>query len=82
MDFPNLLTLPPEHVQLVLQGYVAGLLDEKAAITELLKEMQEATDDLVEKSLYEKIFEEFRSLTEDEAVISTDSGIEFELDNE
>jgi hypothetical protein len=58
MEFPNLAALPEDQVQLVLQGYVAGMMDEKESIIALLKDMQADTQDLVEKAVYESIFEQ------------------------
>ena len=50
MEFPNLLELPEEQVQLVLQGYMAGMEDQKNSILDFLNEVLANTEDLTVKA--------------------------------
>ena len=50
MDFPNLLELPEDQVHLVLQGYMAGMTDQKASIMDLIENTEKDTEDLVVKA--------------------------------
>lgn len=50
MEFPNLLELPEEQVQLVLQGYMAGMEDQKNSILDFLDEVVANTEDLTVKA--------------------------------
>jgi len=55
MEFPNLLALPDDQVQLVLQGYVAGLTDQKQSIIDLISDVIEDTEDLVVKAALKEL---------------------------
>lgn len=50
MEFPNLLELSEDEIQLVLKGYMAGMEDQKSSILDFLDEVVANTEDLIVKS--------------------------------
>lgn len=63
MEFPNLLELPEDQVQLVLQGYVAGMEDQKNSIIDLIEGVSANAEDFVVVSALSDILSVLREET-------------------
>lgn len=63
MEFPNLLELPEDQVQLVLQGYVAGMEDQKNSIIDLIEGVSANAEDFVVVSVLSDILSVLREET-------------------